>query len=142
MDAKRWVNLARTSLYGMLYMLSVGFLFVNTWLNPPNDMVVSRWPLILVAIAAIMICPLWVSYVYRNGRIRDNFRWLMVVAHVYTLVVLGLSAIGWYLFPDNGRWEPLTLILGFTTSWITLLQRGWREEDRILSVFHIKYDDG
>ena len=49
-------------------------------LNPADERVMSRWPLILVAIAIIMICPLWVSYVYRTGRMRDNFRWLMVVA--------------------------------------------------------------
>ena len=137
MNRHRFLEFCRTILFGLVYAIAVGFLFVNT-LTKPVDVAgfTSLFP-IAGAIIIIMVCPLWVDRLYRSGQMRNSFRWLMVMAYLFTVVILGCSAISWYLFPDNGRWEPLTLILGFATSWLTLLQNGWRKEDRILAFFYI-----
>ncbi|MEM7115435.1 MAG: hypothetical protein AAF614_23540 [Chloroflexota bacterium] len=121
-------------------MSAVGYLFFNTLAKPENKTSLGDILPLIIAIIVIMVCPLLVDRIYRSGRMRMSFRWLMVIAYLFTAVILGFSAISWYLFPDNGRWEPLTIILGFAISWLTLLQNGWREEDRIFAVFHL--DDG
>ncbi|MFT5196818.1 MAG: hypothetical protein ACI85U_003857, partial [Candidatus Promineifilaceae bacterium] len=122
-------------LYGLMYSLAIAFLFYNTLAKPEAEVDFVNLLSTVGAVAIIMVCPLWVDRVYRAGRMRYSFRWLMVIAYLFTLLILGSSAIGWYLYPDNSRWEPLTLILGFTISWLTMLQNGWREEDRIFAVF-------
>ena len=137
MNKPSLIEFCRTILFGLVYAFAVGFLFYNTVAKPVDGVDFASLVPVIGAIVIIMVCPLWVDRMYRSGRMRDSFRWLMVVAYLFTVVILGCSAIGWYLFPENGRWEPLTIILGFATSWLTLLQNGWREEDRILAIFHL-----
>ena len=136
MAINRWIKAASTTLYGCVYSVAVGYLYVNTLINPTAESSVMNKLTVIGAIALIMACPLLVDRMYRAGRMHSMFRWLMALAHLFTLFILMCSAISWYLFPTNDRWEPLTIILGFTVSWITLLQNGWDEEDQILNVFH------
>ena len=129
------VELFLTTLYAVIYCFAVSLLYLYTLTDPISESIVADRIKIVGAIVIIMGCPMWVDIMYRFENFRRWVRLMMALTYVFTVVILGICAISWFMEPVNSRWEPLTLILGFTASWITLLQQGWKQEDRILSIF-------
>ena len=131
-------ELIGATIYAVLYLVAVVFLFEYTReaiLPEVSSINGSKNILLFFCLFIIVVAPIVITSVYDTKSYRRWARFLMLLIYLMSVVITVLSAFYWYLYPENPHWEAFTIINGFVTSTITVVQQSWKKEDRILSFF-------
>lgn len=113
------LRLAISSSYFIYYAMIIIYLIANSF-RPSNDIQNGDLTVVLV-IALLFVIPVFIIDMF--GKTRSHWSKRFVTTGYYlTVIATVFCAIGWYFYPDNGRFEPLTVLFGFVSSWAVFIK--------------------